>query len=456
MKAFVECGSILRALAGCVSLLICLTSSCNFVLSWKQRNRLYFAYAFLLEICGMFMLQTCRRVADWSMAGKLLRADAWFTGIPALTSFLAGLPILAWILVSMVLLAFSGWLTVGNLCWRKKHITPLSIQESFEKLTDGLCYYRTGGQCVLVNGRMHEICRELTGHSLLNGEEFTNLLQNLGDDSDKLLEDNNGRMILVTLQDKSTVSFSVGEIDFYGETLREMIAVDVTELYAKTERLRKENVRLRIFQKELREYNSAIQETVRREEILRAKMNIHDEMNRLLLFSRKVALTGDDGEKKEALFTWKQNALLLCKETEGYAEQKSIVANVLRDLRMIADSMGIELVCIGNPEHITQEVARLFVFATREALNNAVKHAGAKHLYVKLEEDSGGLVVEYQNDFSATGPEGIWNKERNGQPIGEITENGGLRNLRQKIEQAGGKMEVRNENGFVLRLEMPY
>lgn len=493
-KPFVECNSIFRALAATFSLLIVLGSVCNLVLSWKQKKERFFVGAVVTGSMGAFLFQACRAVSDLQMQSEIfgerqivsyegiigLGYLAEFEDISALASatWLFALPAIVWVAGLSVLVGLSAWLLRANLKWRERHITPLSIQESFEKLTEGLCYYRAGGQCILVNGRMHDVCRELTGHMLLNGEEFEeNILgvrqkemvalggSECGESIDEIGMERGLKEagVIMPLKNGVVQAFSARQIEYHGEMLREIIATDVTDLYAKTLRLKEKNDRLKAFLQELQEYNDNIQDTVRREEILRAKMDIHDEMNRLLLFSRNAAAMGSEEEKRKALLAWKSNALLLCKETEGAQMAGGVATDALRDLGAIARSMGTKLVCVGNLEHASQQAVKLFVLATREALNNAVKHAGARHLFVSVEEDAKGMTVTYSNDHAESEEQGSLGtqeknegQQRKSEKQGNGIEAGGLKNLRQKLEEAGGVMEVRSEPEFRLVIWIPY
>ncbi len=90
--------------------------------------------------------------------------------------------------------------------------------------------------------------------------------------------------------------------------------------------------------RELSEYYLSIDDTVRRKEILQAKMNIHDEMNRLMLST--VATDSEDTAALDAIFSlWEKNALLLCMESERKAaghEKSSIEA--------LAKALGLRLI----------------------------------------------------------------------------------------------------------------
>ncbi|MBE5864552.1 MAG: hypothetical protein E7295_17190 [Lachnospiraceae bacterium] len=393
---------------GTWSLLTCLMGICNLVLSYKQKKRRFFLTSLLLLCVGTTGLQMVRNTFD---GDPFPIHEGWRLGI------LFGC------------LAVAIWTTYHNLRWNQTHVTPLSIQESFEKLTEGVLFYRDGGQCVLVNGRMQEISRELMGHILLNGEEFaeTVFAAKLDKETDKIL----------TLKDGSVKEFFGRRVVFEKEEIWEVVAADITELFEKTKQLQEENQRLQEFQKRLLKYHEEIMDTVRMEEILQAKMSIHDEMNRLLLTTRRAVISKDAEERRKAVLAWKSNALLLCRE----AQAKSNIEEALKDLTVVATAMGIEMVMEETPSFREERTLELFVLATREAMVNAVKHADAKKMNVRILGEASFWTIVYENDGAV--------------PKGPIHETGGLRNLHQKLEGLGGSMETMVAPMFRLTVHIP-
>ncbi|MBO5985299.1 MAG: hypothetical protein J6Q02_00680, partial [Lachnospiraceae bacterium] len=216
-------------------------------------------------------------------------------------------------------------------------------------------------------------------------------------------------------------------------------------------RLQAENERLRAFQKSLLELHAAQMDTVRREEILKAKMSIHDEMNRLLLSTRNAMQSKDASEKLKAVMAWKNTALLLCREAQSAASVKEAMS----DLGVVAASLGITLDMQDTPRIAGENALGLFVLATREAMVNAVKHADARKLIIHIAE---APTQPEENSFSGVTLRNFWiiTYENDGTaPAGPVQETGGLANLRQKLEQAGGSMEVEAQPHFRLTVRFP-
>lgn len=402
-----------------------LAGACNLVLSYKQKKRRFLVYSILLIVIGSIGLQMVRNTYD----GIALPLSA--TQFATILTCAAALAVIT---------------TIRNVRFHHTHITPLSIQESFEKLTEGLCYYREGGQCILVNGRMQKISKDLTGHALLNGEEFSDFV--FGKDGVRT-----GKIL--TLSDGSVKEFSEHKVVFEKEEATEIVAADITDLFEKTKRLQAENERLRAFQEKLLELHADQMDTVRREEILKAKMSIHDEMNRLLLSTRNAMQSEDISEKQIAILAWRSNALLLCREAQSAAS----VQEALGDLEVVAASLGIALSVPEMPTFAGEKALGLFVLATREAMVNAVKHADAKELLIRVRTETNAESPQGIGDMTNAGkPQGVCviAYENDGrQPTEPVRETGGLANLRKRLEQAGGSMTVETQPRFCLTVRFP-
>ena len=81
------------------------------------------------------------------------------------------------------------------------------------------------------------------------------------------------------------------------------------------------------------------------------------------------------------------------------------------------------------------------ILTIREALTNAVKHAGADKLTISVSENNGRYDVEIRNNGRAVNP--------------PIQEGGGLSSLRKRLEQDGATMSYRYNGAVTLVLTIP-
>lgn len=288
-------------------------------------------------------------------------------------------PWLSWIAVLIAVTLVMALLLAGSIRYNKNHITPNAIKLCADRMPCGICYWRDSGRVIFSNDCMKHLCISLTNKPLLNGNHFRAALTD-------------GYLTV----DGKAWRFVCRDLTLDGEPLHEMIASDVTEEYAKTEMLRKDTEELSRINRELQEHHLRITDTVRKQEILQAKVNIHDEMNRLMLRT-VVADCHNKAELASVFSLWKRNALLLCME----AETDKMAVDKIENL---AEQMNIRLVWKSElPESLTDKQRELFFSAFSEAIINAAKHAEAETLTVSFAETDNDLFCTFENDGKITG-----------------------------------------------------
>ncbi len=411
MRGFLSLPVPVQNLACFWALLLCLGGIADLILLWRQKRRLLSASSALCFLSSYFFLQLCRAGTERRLEGVDDPLTMAVLRLPGGVFFLA-----------MALLTGICALLYGSVvAWRKTHITAASIKESVDGLPAGVCYYLEDGRCIFSNHRMNDVCFALLGRSLQTGAA--------------LYEAVRGKPIYA-LSDGTAVSFRHRLLAYARAPLHELIADDVTELYEKSERLRAENERSVRLAESMRAYGETISDTVRRQEILQAKVNIHDEMNRLILATGRAIQSGSASERRETLQIWQNQALLLCKEADARKSSSTVA-----DLNTLASVIGLRLIWKGMPDSRDPAVLTLFLAAAREAMTNAAKHAKAETMTVEVSEDAAALRAGFTND----GPP----------PARTVSESGGLAVLRRRLEAAGGEMKVETAPGFRLAVRIP-
>lgn len=408
--SFVTLSPLIRSLFCTWSVIICIGFIINAVLAFNARRKIYMAVSVAGFLFPYFLFQCCAEISDYFLFGRLNAFVKAVTGLPWILFFAA------FSLSSIFCVCFMRI----EIKYRKTHITPNSVKEASDGLDAGLMFYHENGQPFMVNYKMNELSLALTGKPLLNGNTFSQAINN------RRVIELNGRFYRFT-QYKFTLE---------KEPFCEINAEDITELYKKTQKLKADNENLSLNNRLMKEYGERIDDTVRREEILKTKVNIHDEMNRLLLSTDKAIHSDSEEEKQKILETWQKNILLLC--IEANSEEK---ANPLNDIDELARLIGIKIHCNAVPLTQNPAVLRLFVFAAEEAMTNAVKHAEAKNFYINIAENEKMLTADFSNDGTL--------------PTGKISETGGLKNLRERLEKTGGTMEITADNKYNLKINIP-
>ena len=395
-----------RSLFSLWALLLCLVCIFGIVLAVRHQLYRYAALSLIPFVCTYFLWQV---LFDIHLVGGTKQ-------IAAISRKLGGLPWLCWLAALFVLTAAAVILFLIILRYGKRSITPAAVKRLLDQMPCGVCCWRDNGRVLFSNICMNRLCVSLTGSPLRNGNHFYDRMK------DEIL----------TVDGKAW-RFTCRDISFSGETLHEMIASDITAEYAKTQALEQDKAELSRLKGELRAYGLRIEDTVRQQEILQAKVNIHDEMNRLMLST--MAANKEDTAALDRIFSqWEQNALLLCMQTEESADQKA--AERLNDL---AQSLGICLTWrTVFPSALTGKQRNLFFAAAQEAIINASKHAGAKHMDISCAENENGLCCSFTND-------GIL-------PQGEVRFVGGLKNLSLLAGEQNAFVSAKAGKTFTLSL----
>lgn len=411
MTPFVEMNALFRAVVCFWTLLLILGQTINIFFSVRQKRYSYAFSALLMIGILYYMMQVIHDISRINMGIDAHLHIGSFAGIP----FIIYIVILSVCTVTFIIHYRS------NLAYTKTHISSMSVKEALDQNPTGICYYRENGQLILSNHKMNALAFSVTGHALLNGKELYDAVK---------------KEPITELPDGTVIRFSHNSLTFSGEACNELIADDITEIYRKSEILRKENEQLRSQNRLMQEYGETIDETVRRREVLTTKTKIHDEMNRLLLSTDNAIRKGTDEEKLQIIETWQKNILLLCIEAESDTRN-----NALSDLDAIAKLIGMTIIYDKLPQTEKADTLLLFSLAAEEAMTNAAKHGGAKNLYVNISETSEMLTAVFTNDGK--------------DPAATVTEGGGLSALRSRIEKAGGNMSISSQNRFKLTISVP-
>ncbi len=401
MTPFDMLSALTRAAFALWALLICLAFIFLAALAAVRKRTLFAVFAVALFSPVYFMWQV---IFDVSLSKKT--GDA-----VAVSRTLGAFPWAVW-------LAFFGTFTAGaallfalNFRYYKNRITPAAIKSFLDGIPCGVCCFLDNGKVIFSNVCMNDLCVRLTGGMPLDG----NMLRDAVSDG------------IVAVGDK-VWRFACRGIESGGGTIHELIASDITAEYAKTRALETDRAELFELNSKLREYYLSIDDAVRRRETLQAKINIHDEMNRLML-STSAADREDAAELDRIFSLWEQNALLLCMEAHGGDVGVEALARALKIDLVWQDAV---------PEALTEEERDLVFTAAKEAAINAVKHAGAKALTVSFDETDSRITA----NFSSGGDV----------PAGEIRFTGGLANLERLANKHGATVTASAGDRFTLSL----
>ncbi|MBQ7565508.1 MAG: hypothetical protein IJT18_00155 [Oscillospiraceae bacterium] len=407
MTAFALLSPAVRAMLALWALLLLLADLFCGVLSVARRRLRCAALTLLLFAPTYFLWQV---MFDLSLFGDT--ADA-----APISRVLGALDGLCWLAALALLTLGSALLAAYHLRYGRRHITPAAVKLFLDRLPCGICCWRNNGRVLFSNICMNDLCKALTGAPLMSGD----VLRAAAPDG---VLTANGRVWRICCR----------TLDFGGERIKELIASDITAEHAKTQTLERDKAELSALNRELLAYYGSIDDAVRREEILRAKVTIHDEMNRLML-TTTAADSADAAELDRIFSLWEQNALLLGKAAEKDREAADMA-------EQLAAALGIRLIRPGAmPQALNGKQRDLLHSAALEAIANAAKHAEAKTVTVTFSETETALECRFTNDGKRA--------------CGEPRFTGGLANLSLLAEKQGAEVFAECGQDFTLVLRFP-
>ena len=331
----------------------------------------------------------------------------------------------------------------------KKNTSAKMIKKAIDSYPGGICFSALDGRVILVNEKMNKLMLELTGHTILNAKAAWEKLINFANNgkAEKLTQswlpkDTNNenesthQQLFFRFSDNSVWRF---ELRFLDSNTVQIEAAEITELSQISEELYENTIRLRQMQKRQKALLDSIVEVNLNKEILAAKMHIHDELGHCLLATTK-AMTED---------SLAENADMLRKSWNSTIRDFSNISTVWTvpdsslqsELMQVAELIGCKVIFSGK-QPTQRKALQLLYAAIREALTNAVRHADATVLTVKIEQDEKSYHIEISDNGSVS--------------VSSITEGNGLSALRQRLEQEGASLKVLCDKSVSLIVDIPF
>lgn len=374
------------------------------------------AYA-LTQCITMYRWNNCH--SDWG--GEIIRI---FETLPD------------WLIISLsVGLALGNGLFFRNIHrYDKKHVTRMSIKEAMDNLPSGILCYAPGARTLLTNRVMEDICRRAVGEGPINGEDFAKGLRD-GRLAAGCKREVFGSETMLILPDGRSWKISEGRLMYENRPVEMLLTHEMTELYQKTIKLGEIEKNLTAQEKRLSELNHSIVGLTTEQEILKAKVKIHDEMGSNLLAIKRYITEGGTQEEKEALMAGLHRNLAFLK-----SEAKTAPRDEYELILNTAKQLGVTIHIRGRlPQD--ESYKHILAVAIHECCTNTLRHARGDEVYISIEDEAGSLKASFRNNGLP--------------PEGEIRETGGLASLRSLTEQAGGRVAIRSMPDFMLEITLP-
>ena len=313
-------------------------------------------------------------------------------------------------------------------------LSPWSVHEAVNNVPCGVCVSDPLGRIVLSNKKMRELGRKLTGEALQNYEDLKIVLGGgkIISGITKLSEESS----VFYLSDNTVWMFqeymlSESELEGYIQT----VAFDISEIYYNSEKIRMNNEKLEVLNKKLKKMYAQIDDSIREQETLKMKMQVHDSFGRSLLTIRRMLESHKETDHMEnQLEILKQSVYILSGITQDDPDKQ--YQETIRHAQKLGVSVEIE-------GEICEEakVALITDKAIRECVTNCIRHAHGSKVYVQSYKILEGWKIRITNDGE--------------NPKEGSKEGGGLSALREAVEREGGQMITRFAPRFLLVLELP-
>lgn len=328
------------------------------------------------------------------------------------------------------LLLIGFFLTILIICtflnalyWNKNIVSSSALKAGMDNLPSGLCWYYEDGTIALRNSKMENICYLLTGEKL-----------GLGDLFEKALSENMDENNVLLLSDGSVWKIGFNVVEKEKTILHEICAYDITKEYEITQSHIQKKEEAQEVNDNLVRYSRELAQMITANEILAAKVRIHDELGQGLLLTRKYLLRdGSEEEKEKLLYVLHKNCSLM--ESTQSASGKSYMEMIME----AASDMGVSLIIEGDmPKR--ESHCDIVTTAIHENLTNTIRHAQGDRMKLSQNNESGKYTAVFTNNGNV--------------PKGPIEERGGLVMLRALVEAAGGSMVIEHEPKYKMTINL--
>ena len=342
--------------------------------------------------------------------------SGWFRTVGAIPVW----AVAAYGTVTACILAVIVWET---LIYRKNHPTRDSIKATMDLLPVGVAYGRTDGTVLLRNLVMDHLSQELTGKLLTDLSAFRTAAFGAEDQAQ------------VTVKD-SVWQMDTRQTDAGNESLLQLTAAEITEQAGIVADLEAKNKKLKDIHMRLEIYNHQADRIIIAQELLTARMTVHNELGQVLLESRHYLGNPSSIDEELLLQALKNTNTYLLHE---YEKDDSDVDPLAEAVGMSV-AVGVKIVLTGVPP--TEAGPRMILAAAiRECATNTAKHAEGDRLAVNVQSADAAFTYTLRS---------------NGTPPGEtVRESGGLGSLRTLVENQKGSMRIDTVPEFSITISVP-
>ena len=333
-------------------------------------------------------------------------------------------------------------------------VTRFSLAEVVNTAQEGILCYKADGRILVMNDAMRGLLETLGCRSVLvDACEVRRILLSDAREIHECMLNANGDVgeawITAPNSTRWRLVFDVVRLGM-GHCGR-VIATDVTELMKLNEELEATNAELALVEDHLRASLAVVDATAELDALAHMRARVHDVIGQRLSILHRALEDGDLSRSHLGNLREMVDTIMADLAMREQADPKADLMSVIEAFELIG--VGID-VSGSLPDR--DEVADAFVRVVREAVTNAVRHARATSVEVRLEStdegaDSGGRDGQH-------GRRACWSLSicDNGTPLKAAEACGsGIPGMRLAVEEVGGVLYVEPTPTFTVRAVVP-
>ncbi len=305
------------------------------------------------------------------------------------------------------------------------------IKESFDNLPTGIIYAKSNGVIMLANTLMYDLYYQLSNSTLQSAHAFWHSLT-VAHPHIRLIEADE----TPTLQfaNDKVFRFSKRTIKISGKHVIQIEAVDISELHHLKQTQLSKREKLIALRQKMFETSSNLEKVTRQEEMLDAKLKIHNSMGMGLASVRRYLETGK-GDLDRALIIWRRSIELLV-NSDSYEN-----TDLYESFQQAAQSIGVTLNIVGKWPKNNPRAEKTIIAVGRECLINAYLHGAAKQMYIEIAKTKSDYKIAFSNDGKA--------------PSEPIQRGGGFMSIEKTLDEVSGSFEVIEAPQFTVTTTFP-
>lgn len=368
---------------------------------------------------GTLILLVCAILSNAEVA-TLLRPQAMQIGHNSLAY------LLTIVLIGLIISFVQSGLFFSYLHQCHDHLSPLSIQEAFDKMNNGIVFYDKN-QTLLQNRQMQHLQISLLGQRFLSGDYFYESLETSKLDKEVYPD------FIIIHKDGLSYLFTRREVVINQNHYREILAYQIDKEMSLIQKLRDQTASLKETEQSLAQMVE-LKEKLQSERVNNHIKNIiHNQL------SYKISYLSRQIEKSEygKVDIPTNLANIFNEDSREESALSSRVNIMIDDLKTVGVTLSVQG-CY--PRSVAQ--TDLYYQFILEGVSNAIRHAHADHLLLQFSENENNFIISLSNNGIIP-------------PVDKnIIYGTGLTTLDKLAKEYGGELSLTSGDSFIVSLKM--